>query len=280
MGTSLCVYELNHWFQWNLLSVLKKYFTVFGHYKNLQRPWQLIVCVCGCLFQTIEIPSMKVTKKVKSIQMFRKPVEKITQVRIVYTLKSVYLCPTAVETDSGLQCEFDILLGTKGQIWLLSLTRRPCWNIQALNISESCDLSILLCPSSTCCRKSVWATFANILNLIITFHLKQISKNANLSDLFSIVWPYPIYIFQGDRAGVCVTQFDPKSLERGTVCSPGALPSIEAAVVLVKRIPYYKVSACTYYQLPNLTVYCMIDSLLIKCLFTLCMFEYINLFNL
>jgi len=28
---------------------------------------------------------------------------------------------------------------------------------------------------------------------------------------------------QGDRAGICVTQFDPKLLERGLVCTPGEL---------------------------------------------------------
>ncbi|KAL4219239.1 hypothetical protein ACF0H5_021821 [Mactra antiquata] len=47
-------------------------------------------------------------------------------------------------------------------------------------------------------------------------------------------------ISQGDRAGICVTQFDPKLLERGTICNPGALPMIEAAIVSVHRIPYYK----------------------------------------
>lgn len=31
-------------------------------------------------FQTVEIPSMKVQKKVKSMQMFRKPVDRILQV--------------------------------------------------------------------------------------------------------------------------------------------------------------------------------------------------------
>ena len=45
---------------------------------------------------------------------------------------------------------------------------------------------------------------------------------------------------QGDRAGVCVTQFDPKQLERGLVCTPGALPTISAAIISVKKIPYYK----------------------------------------
>ncbi|OWF53685.1 selenocysteine-specific elongation factor-like [Mizuhopecten yessoensis] len=48
------------------------------------------------------------------------------------------------------------------------------------------------------------------------------------------------HISQGDRAGVCVTQFDPKLLERGLVCSPGALPTISAAIVAVEQISYYK----------------------------------------
>ena len=46
-------------------------------------------------------------------------------------------------------------------------------------------------------------------------------------------------IKKGDRAGICVTQFDPKSLERGLVCSPGALPLLFAAIVSLKKIRYY-----------------------------------------
>ncbi|KAL9982146.1 hypothetical protein ACROYT_G010955 [Oculina patagonica] len=45
---------------------------------------------------------------------------------------------------------------------------------------------------------------------------------------------------QGDRVGVCVTQFDPKLLERGLVCSPGSILTMLAAVISVKHIPYYK----------------------------------------
>ena len=68
------------------------------------------------MFQTIEIPYMKVTKKVKSIQMFRKPVEKITQVRIVYTLKSVYLCPTAVEKTVVFSVNLIYYLGQRDKL--------------------------------------------------------------------------------------------------------------------------------------------------------------------
>ena len=37
-----------------------------------------------------------------------------------------------------------------------------------------------------------------------------------------------------------MTQFDPKQLERALVCTPGALPTISAAIISVKKIPYYK----------------------------------------
>lgn len=37
-----------------------------------------------------------------------------------------------------------------------------------------------------------------------------------------------------------MTQFDAKDMERGLVCSPGALPTIIAAIVSVRKINYYK----------------------------------------
>ena len=46
-------------------------------------------------------------------------------------------------------------------------------------------------------------------------------------------------IVQGDRAGLCVTQFDPKLMERGLVCTPGALPVLYAALVAIHKISYY-----------------------------------------
>ena len=52
-------------------------------------------------------------------------------------------------------------------------------------------------------------------------------------------------VFQGDRLGLCVTQFDPKQLERGLVCTPDSLPSIVAGVVRVKKIPYFKGTVTT-----------------------------------
>ncbi|XP_074200281.1 selenocysteine-specific elongation factor isoform X2 [Camelus bactrianus] len=45
---------------------------------------------------------------------------------------------------------------------------------------------------------------------------------------------------QGDRLGVCVTQFDPKLLERGLVCAPESLHTVHAALVSVEKIPYFR----------------------------------------
>jgi selenocysteine-specific elongation factor len=42
--------------------------------------------------------------------------------------------------------------------------------------------------------------------------------------------------------GICVTQFDPKQLERGILCSPGAMSVVFAGIVAVEKIPYYKSS--------------------------------------
>ncbi|KAM3622322.1 uncharacterized protein V6R79_023163 [Siganus canaliculatus] len=50
---------------------------------------------------------------------------------------------------------------------------------------------------------------------------------------------------QGDRVGVCVTQFDPKLLERGVICTPGSLRTLYAAVISVRKIGYFKGSLST-----------------------------------
>jgi selenocysteine-specific elongation factor len=50
---------------------------------------------------------------------------------------------------------------------------------------------------------------------------------------------------QGDRVGLCVTQFDAKQLERGLACKPGSLPCVDAAIISVKKIKYFKGSVLT-----------------------------------
>ncbi|KAH0630162.1 hypothetical protein JD844_012847 [Phrynosoma platyrhinos] len=45
---------------------------------------------------------------------------------------------------------------------------------------------------------------------------------------------------QGDRVGICVTQFDPKLLERGLICTPESLQTIHAAIISLKKIQYFR----------------------------------------
>ena len=45
---------------------------------------------------------------------------------------------------------------------------------------------------------------------------------------------------QGDRLGICVTAFDAKDMERGLASAIGTVPTVHAAIVLVKKIRYYK----------------------------------------
>ncbi|XP_033647872.1 selenocysteine-specific elongation factor-like [Asterias rubens] len=52
-------------------------------------------------------------------------------------------------------------------------------------------------------------------------------------------------VSQGDRVGVCVTQFDPKQLERGLVCTPSTLPTILAGIISVQKITYFKGTCST-----------------------------------
>lgn len=47
-------------------------------------------------------------------------------------------------------------------------------------------------------------------------------------------------VSQGDRAGICVTQFDPKLLERGVVGTPGIIKTAFGVLAEVSRISYYK----------------------------------------
>ena len=47
-------------------------------------------------------------------------------------------------------------------------------------------------------------------------------------------------IEQGDRAGICLTQFDPSLVERGVVCTPGTVPLLPAVIAVIDRISFFK----------------------------------------
>jgi len=49
-----------------------------------------------------------------------------------------------------------------------------------------------------------------------------------------------LQISQGDRAGICVSNFDSKLLERGVAATPSAVQLLKGALALVRKVPYYK----------------------------------------
>ena len=48
---------------------------------------------------------------------------------------------------------------------------------------------------------------------------------------------------QGDRVGICVTQFDPALLERGFACAPGSLAALQSFIMPVNLVKYFKLPA-------------------------------------
>lgn len=45
---------------------------------------------------------------------------------------------------------------------------------------------------------------------------------------------------QGDRVGICVTQFDPSTLERGIACQIHYVPVCHAAILKFNKVKYFK----------------------------------------
>ncbi|KAK3245444.1 hypothetical protein CYMTET_44986 [Cymbomonas tetramitiformis] len=46
--------------------------------------------------------------------------------------------------------------------------------------------------------------------------------------------------YKGDRVGICVTQMDAKSLERGLLAEPKSVPTIDGAIAAVEKIRFFK----------------------------------------
>lgn len=44
----------------------------------------------------------------------------------------------------------------------------------------------------------------------------------------------------GDRVGICVSQLDPKTIERGLACTPGSVPTFSAAIAAVEKIRFFQ----------------------------------------
>jgi len=45
---------------------------------------------------------------------------------------------------------------------------------------------------------------------------------------------------QGDRVALCLTNLDPKLIERGVACAPGSVPLLSSVICLVKKIRFFR----------------------------------------
>lgn len=45
---------------------------------------------------------------------------------------------------------------------------------------------------------------------------------------------------QGDRCGICISNFDAKQFERGVVCAPGFVKTSYGVLINLDRVKYYK----------------------------------------
>ena len=45
---------------------------------------------------------------------------------------------------------------------------------------------------------------------------------------------------QGDRAGICIANFDPKLMERGIAAAPGTVRLIDGAIAVVRKVRYFR----------------------------------------
>jgi selenocysteine-specific elongation factor len=45
---------------------------------------------------------------------------------------------------------------------------------------------------------------------------------------------------QGDRIGICVTQFDPDKLERGLISTPGIIKIFHGLIIRINKVKHFK----------------------------------------
>ena len=73
-------------------------------------------------------------------------------------------------------------------------------------------------------------------NQVVEFPTLGLERKVKSMQMFRRKVPL---ISQGDRAGICVSNFDSKLLERGIAATPGAVQLLKGAIALVKKVPYF-----------------------------------------
>ena len=55
---------------------------------------------------------------------------------------------------------------------------------------------------------------------------------------------------QGDRVGICVTNLDPKLIERGIAVSPNSVPLLRNVICLIKKVRFFKLACKSGMKVP------------------------------
>ena len=94
--------------------------------------------------------------------------------------------------------------------------------------------------TSISCVKSSWTSFYEMHKQIKTWQYFQSIEIASMKEVRKVksvqMFKRPVQrASQGDRIGMCVTQFDAKLLERGISCAPGYVTTIHGCVIDMGR---------------------------------------------
>ncbi|XP_026687789.1 selenocysteine-specific elongation factor [Diaphorina citri] len=180
---------------------------------------------CVRVNDVIEIPALQITRKVKSIQIFRKSVD------LAIKGDRVGLCVTQVDCklfERGLVTSENYLKSTYACVTDLNFIKYYKHSIKSKGKTTLCHSM-----PNTC-----WLIFKeNRVNDVIEIPALQITRKVKSIQIFRKSVDLAI---KGDRVGLCVTQVDCKLFERGLVTSENYLKSTYACVTDLNFIKYYK----------------------------------------
>jgi len=79
---------------------------------------------------------------------------------------------------------------------------------------------------------------AGTLKINDTIEIPSLRQERKVKSIQMFKKPVSV-IRQGERAGICVTNLDATSVERGIAAAPGTVPTLSAVIALVKKIRYF-----------------------------------------
>lgn len=163
----------------------------------------------------------------------QKSIEKMTK-KLKTTLASTKFCdstihPLSASTNENVS-EFIEILKQKAFI--------PKRNTKTQPFLFAVDHCFSIKGQGTVCTGTVLQGTCKIGDSI-EFPTLKLSKKIKSIQMFRTAMQTA---YQGDRIGICVTQFDPKLLERGLIAQPDYISHTQIAIISLNIIKYYKLA--------------------------------------